>query len=945
MNQEDTVYILDSYGLIFRCYFAFISRPLTNKNGQNVSALFGFFRNIHFILQNYKPRYIFAAMDSKTKTFRHQMYEQYKATRNKTPDDLHAQVPMICDILKILGIPVLQCDGYEADDIIATVVKKCEEQNRPCKILTGDKDLMQLVSKTTNVLKPDVNSTWKNIDIDGVIEQWGIPPKKMLDFLSLQGDSADNIPGVKGVGEKTAVKLLCDFDSLDGIYENIDKIKGALQKKLITEKENAYFSQKLVKLCSDVPCDFIDQALNSTEQKFDFSSTAKKLYEFDVPAVAKLFDSKLNPIENSSQKKEDNPFPKTNDEIPLEIKENKGNYTAFTKINELEQFISDFFKCSKNEKLIAFDCETDGLETLSSKIVGFSLCKKTGEAVYVPLQNEENDLFGQSEYILKNDAFVQLARLFCDLDTKIIFHNAKFDLKILYSNDFLSFIKIDEKIQTDFSFLEDRIIDTMICAWLINPERMGKNAYSLEKLGENILGLKGIEFSQIVEKGKTFLDVPLEIATPYASEDADFTFSLYKKFSELINENSKISNLFKLEMRILLILCQMEITGIHINSNFLNEYNDELSLGILKVEKKIYNEVGHEFNIASPKQLQTVLFEERKLKPSKKTKTGYSTDTSVLEELANEDEVPKMILEYRELAKLQSTYVETLPKLTDKNERIHTDFVQTGTATGRLACREPNLQNIPVRNDAGRKIRSAFTAPTGSVLISADYSQIELVVLAHISGDPKMCDAFNTGVDVHKATASLIFNVDAENVTSEMRRTAKTINFGVIYGMSAFRLAQDLGITRTQASIFIDNYFLTYSNVKDFINNSIQKAEETGIAQTIFGRKRPILNINSKNKVEKAAAERIAVNSQVQGSAADIVKKAMNDVYKELRIQKSPAKLLLQVHDELIFECPAEPIIIENTIKIIRDKMENAVNLKVPLKVSIEVGKNWGEFH
>ena len=398
-------------------------------------------------------------------------------------------------------------------------------------------------------------------------------------------------------------------------------------------------------------------------------------------------------------------------------------------------------------------------------------------------------------------------------------------------------------------------------------------------------------------------------------------------------------------MSILPILTKMELTGIHLDTATLHAYNKELTEGIAAAEQAIYKEVGHEFNIASPKQLQTVLFEERGLKAGKKTKTGYSTDTSVLEELALLDPVPRMILEYREMAKLNSTYVEALPKLVDDQGRIHTDFVQTGTATGRLSCREPNLQNIPVRNEAGRRIRSAFTAPEGKVLISADYAQIELVVLAHLSDDKNMCKAFIDGTDVHKATAALIYGVTPDQVTADMRRTAKTINFGVIYGMSAFRLANDLGISRTQAAQFIDNYFAQYSSVNAFIKETIKKAEETGYVETILGRRRPILAINSRNKIEKSAAERIAVNSPVQGSAADIVKKAMLGVSEALKKTKSPVRLLLQVHDELIFECPDDKATIEAAIALIKDKMENAVKLKVPLRVSIEYGKNWGEFH
>ena len=944
-DDDNTVYILDSYGLIFRCYFAFISRPLTNSKGENVSALFGFFRNLHWILQHYKPGYLFAAMDSKTKTFRHEMYPEYKATRNKTPEDLHAQIPWICDILETLGVPVLQCDGYEADDVIATVAKKCSEQGRQCRILSGDKDLMQLVNDTTLILKPESGAqTWKLTDAQGVEAEWGVPPSKLLDLLSLYGDTADNVPGVHGVGVKTASKLLTDYNDLDGIYAHISEIKGAMQQKLADGKDDAYFSQKLIRLFDTVPCSDIDAALNADPLTFNYKAAADKLMAYGAPVVAKNY-AELG-LDNGGEALRQAQGPQTNPALrqaqgpqsegttlPINLKQNDtSSYKPITDISDLEKYISAFLKSSDKKKLIAYDSETTSLDTFNCKILGFSLCYEPGKAVYIPLQQESSDLFSESEYITKEDAYTQLARIFTDSNVTIIMHNAKFDLKVLYNTGF------------EHIFDGCKLYDTMVTAWLLNP---GRSGYSLEYLGETVLGLKGIEFNDIVKKGQTFADVPLEQAYRYAAEDADFTYQLGLKLREPFeaDKTQVLKKLLMMEMQVLPILTKMELTGIHLNSAELNTYNKELTQQIALVEQNIYKEVGHEFNIASPKQLQTVLFEERHLKTGKKTKTGYSTDTSVLEELAAVDPVPRMILEYRELAKINSTYVETLPKLTDKDGRIHTDFVQTGTATGRLSCRDPNLQNIPVRTDAGRKIRAAFTAPKGKVLISADYAQIELVVLAHLSADKNMCKAFNDGTDVHKATAALIYNVPPEHVTPEMRRTAKTINFGVIYGMSSFRLANDLGISRTQAAQFIDNYFRMYADVDRFIKETVAGAEQTGKVTTIFGRSRPIIGINSRNKVEKAAAERIAVNSPVQGSAADIVKKAMINVTSALDQAKSPARLLLQVHDELIFECPDDKSTIDATVALIKDKMEHAVELNVPLRVSIEYGKNWGEFH
>ena len=991
--NDKTVYILDSYGLIFRCYYAFISRPLTNQRGENVSALFGFFRNFHYILQHYKPGCIVAAMDSKTKTFRHEMYDLYKANRPKTPEDLHAQVPWICEVLEALGIPVLQCDGYEADDIIATVSRKCREQGRSCRILSGDKDLMQLVDESTQILKPVTGGeTWKVTGIEGVEAEWGVKPPQLLDLLSLYGDSADNIPGVRGVGVKTAAKLLNDYGTLEGIYEHLGDLKGAVLTKLTEGRENAFFSQKLVRLCDTVPCTDIDDAINKTGMTCNYQAAADLLMKFGVPSVAKQYaslgvengqeggslplgDTSLSPTPSP---KGDTPLktPEDLSEVPLTLTQNDtSNYRALTTLSELTSYIDAALKSPQ----VAYDSETDGLDTISANILGFSLCYEAGKAVYIPIARQSDDLFADSTGIPLKDALTQLLRLFQAKSLTVAMHNAKFDLKVLATNIKKAGFKNAELTE---KILESSIYDTMIYAWLQNPDRTGKNSYSLESLGEQILGLKGIEFSDIVEKGQTFADVPLEKAAPYGAEDADFTLKLaqaqqkggFDPSTKLRDRTASptqppvvecnnssvlpvvecrdsgvsrppLEKLFQLEMRVLPILTKMELTGIHLDTATLHAYNKELTEGIAAAEQSIYKEVGHEFNIASPKQLQTVLFEERGLKAGKKTKTGYSTDTSVLEELAFEDPVPRMILDYREMAKLKSTYVEALPKLVDDQGRIHTDFVQTGTATGRLSCRDPNLQNIPVRNEAGRRIRSAFTAPEGKVLISADYSQIELVVLAHLSGDKNMSQSFIDGTDVHKATAALIYGVAPDAVTPEMRRTAKTINFGVIYGMSAFRLARDLGISRTQASQFIENYFAQYSSVDAFIKDTIKKAEETGYVETLFCRRRPIMNINSRNKLEKAAAERIAVNTPVQGSAADIVKTAMLAVSDALKTSASPARLLLQVHDELIFECPDDKATIDTTIALIKDKMENAVKLNVPLRVSIEYGKNWGEFH
>lgn len=960
-KKDDTVYILDSYGLIYRCYFAFISRPLTNSKGENVSALFGFFRNLHSILEHYKPSYIIAAMDSKTPTFRHKIFDQYKANRPKTPEDLHAQIPWICDILGAMGIPTLQCDGYEADDIIATVASQCEKAGRNCRILSGDKDLMQLVTETTQILKPDHADVWKVIGREGVKAEWGVYPEKMLDLLSLYGDTADNIPGVKGCGVKTACKFLDQYGDLDGIYQHADEIKGAIGQKIRDGKESAYQSRELVRLCTEVPCDEID-ITKFTSLSLDFSKAAEELMKYEIPSCAKLYNelalgkkSSSSEIPTGAKSKKSAAKTDTTEEnasfnnstydpkaqLEKDAKELKDKLIPLHKIQaeiitldcskELEKAIE---KILAEKKEIAISVQTLDEENYSSALLGISFASSDKISYYIPFSSGE-DLFSQGSLSV-TEGIKAIQKLFDQTDSRLIFHDMKFTYKVLRHNG----LKCLEESDTSLSFF-----DTMIAAWLLDPEELGNNPYALDILAEKKLAILKTEYDEIVSKDNSLKDADQKDLAQYIGEKPVITLALYKKLNALIKKFYKEKLFNEMELPLIPILSEMELRGIHLDTNQLYDYSKELSSQISNLEKEIFSIVGHEFNIASTKQLQEVLFTERGLKPSKKTKTGYSTDTSVLEELSIYDPVPKKILEYRELSKLLSTYVEALPKLTDEDSLIHTTFVQTGTATGRLSCKDPNLQNIPVRSEQGRRIRSAFTSKPGTVFISADYSQIELVVMAHLSKDPNMCKAFTEGTDVHKATASLIYKVPQEEVTADMRRLAKTINFGVIYGMSAFRLSNELGISRTQAQEFITSYFTEYASIQRFISETIQEAHEKCRVSTIFGRSRFIPTINNANKNDQAAAERIAVNTPIQGSAADIVKMAMLKVNTALRKNPTGAKMLLQVHDELIFECPDNQEAIDNTLKLIKENMENAVKLSIPLRVSIEYGKNWGEFH
>lgn len=937
--NDDTIYILDSYGLIYRSYFAFINHPLTNSQGENISAIFGFFRNLANVFQTFKPKHLIAALDSKTPTFRHQLYEAYKGTREKSPDDLIAQIQPIEDILSAMGVPCLRVDGYEADDVIATIAKECCRTGKTCRILSGDKDLMQLVCDSVQIMKPshDTNLPWKVVGVEGVKEEWGVYPDGLLDLLSLVGDTADNVPGVKGVGVKTGVKFLEQYGSLEGIYQHADEIKGAIGEKIRAGKEDAFFSQKLITLCDTVPIKDDYYTLSN----FNFIAAKNLLNQAECYGVAKSYGMMAGVTEKNDSSASTEAS-KTSSEIAesaaeksgtasdfaeeefIPAVENHGNYKAVTNIADLHSFIDDVL----TKKLVAYDSETTGLE-ITDKIVGFSLSVEKGTGIYVPIVCSE-ELF--SEGLSLEEVKPELLRIFDNPEITCVMHNAKFDYKVLKSAIGMGRYKC-------------RLADTLIAAWLLNSEHSSKNSYALGALGERVLHLKGVEFEDIVEKGKVFTDVPLDIAANYAAEDADFTLQLWNIFEEKLKAENLYDLFWKLEMPLLPVLAEMEYEGIHLDESILENYDEELTAKLESITKDIYDMVGHTFNIASPKQLGDVLFNELGLKCSKKTKTGYSTDNAVLEELLADHPVISKILEYRENSKLQSTYVEPMPKLCDEKGAIHTNFLQFGTATGRLSCRDPNLQNIPVRSEAGRKIRSAFTARSGHVLISADYSQIELVVLAHLSGDENMSRAFNEGTDIHKATASLIFGLPSDQITADMRRTAKTINFGVIYGMSAFRLAKDLGISRTQSKEFIETYFDRYSAIRDFITDTVHQAEKTGEVRTMMGHRRKITGITSANKIEKAAADRMAVNTPVQGTAADIVKQAMINLDKALKETGSPAKILLQVHDELILECPDNESDIEKTVSLLKNTMESAVKLRVPLKVSIETGKNWGLFH
>lgn len=897
--MKKPLFVLDAFAIIFRSYYAFINNPMRGADDQNISAIFGFFSTLFKIFSTYNPEYFAVLMDSRTPTFRHEMYKEYKANRDKAPEELFEQVPVIEELLELLKVPVIRADGYEADDLMGTYARIAEEEGREIKIISGDKDILQLVNDLVHVLKPEKGGTYTDMGEEEVLNSWGIRADQIIDYLSLVGDSADNIPGVRGIGAKGAVKLLNQFDSLDGLYENIETITAKAQKKnLIEGKEDAYFSKELVIIRKDCPC----------EENIENLSLGDLDYGASVPVFQRV----------GLKKMASDAAARSGTEVPVQEEKQSaraGTYCGVVSEEHLDKWVADV----KEAGLFAFDCETDSIDSVSANPVGFSISIKSEEACYIPLKAPETECI--PEEIVRE----KLKEILEDESIKIIGQNFKYDIKVL---------KQWGIYPRGLSF------DTMIAAWMIDSSTPSNMDY----LAEHYLRYKTVHFSDIVEKGKTFDTVPIQKAAHYAAEDADITFRLFEVLSEKLKELNMEKIFDDIDVPLIDILSEMELAGINIDDGELAEYSVELTENLDALEKEIYFLCGKEFNIKSTKQLQEVLFTDRKLTPIKKTKTGYSTDTKVLQELAKEDPVPEKILKHRTLAKLKSTYVDALPRFINEDTgKIHTHFIQTGTETGRMSSKDPNLQNIPVRDENGRRIRAAFKASPGHVFVSADYSQIELVVLAHLSEDKELTEAFLSGEDVHSRTASLIFQVEPQEVTKDQRRIAKVINFGVMYGMSAFRLSNELQIPRGEASSFIKAYFEQYSGIRDFIDTTIKKAEETKLSETLFGRIRHIHLINSRNKMEKKAAERIAVNSRIQGTAADIVKIGMIRLFNELRNRDLKSKILLQVHDECILEVPLGEV--DEIKKIVRESLEGAAELSVPLRVSIETASSWGEIH
>ena len=918
------LYIIDGYSLIYRSYFAFMTHPLTDSNKNNISAFFGFFNTVFMLIRDYSFDYFVIALDSKGPTFRHRMYPQYKANRESAPQDLHSQVPLIMDALEKLNIPYIAKEGFEADDLIATLSANASRMGIETVMVTGDKDLLQLVNDRVKALRPPKKNQPKYtlFGADEVKDEFGLSPSQIVDYLSLLGDSSDNVPGVRGIGEKSAVKLLEEYVSLDGIYRHLDSLSSSLRTKLEAGRQDALLSRELVILHNDL---FTLDTFDSPEylvSTIDYEAAAEIFRKYNCMSLVKTALSLGGKgVKGAAKSRDDSYVHSEEDESVSELTRDKsllglGEYRSLIDIKEVRSYFED---AVRSGGVMAFDCETDSLNPFRASLAGFSFSYEKKKAFYCPLTA------GGEEYLHKDDVIKLFNDYFSTGRLRLVGQNIKFDMEVLYANGVESIV-----IESD----------TMISAWLLDSDA---GSFSLESLAVRYLAYEAISYDDIVGKNPDFTSVSLADATRYSAEDSDLTWRLYLHFMGEL-EKKGLDKVFEIyEKPLIPVLAAMEKNGVLLDKSFMKNLDRTLSERQEDLERKIIERAGHDFNINSTQQLARVLFEEMGLKAGKKTQRGYSTATDTLEALKGEDPIIELILEYRGVTKLLSTYVDTLPLLTDEEGRIHTSFLQTGTATGRLSSKNPNLQNIPIRSDDGRMIRSAFKAKEGCLLLSADYSQIELVMLAHLSGDEELKKAFLHGGDVHAYTASLIFDKSVQDVTSAERRIAKTINFGIMYGMSAFRLSNELGITRSDAASFIEKYFERYSAVKTYVDKVVSDASGCEYVRTRGGHIRTVVGINSRNKTVKAASERVALNTIVQGSAAELMKKAMIAVDGEMRKRSLSSRLLLQVHDELIFEVPSDEV--EEMKSLVRECMEGADTLSVPLKVSIESAERWGDMH
>ena len=922
--------LVDGSSYLYRAFHAF--PPLTNSAGEPTGAMYGVLNMLKSLISQVQPSHIAVVFDAKGKTFRDEMFEQYKSHRPPMPDDLRKQIQPLHDIIRALGIPLLVIEGVEADDVIGTLAVAASKANQKVLISTGDKDMAQLVDDNIMLINT-MNNTL--LDRDAVIEKYGIPPELIIDYLALMGDSADNIPGVAGVGEKTALGLLQGIGSMAEIYANLDKvaelpIRGAkkLGDKLLAEKEMADLSYRLATIKTDVALDITPEQLTLGASNNDQLTEYFGRYEFKrwLNEVMNGADSITNNNEQSAKINHNQATPAlaqdNSDEILPAIQIDRSRYETLLTEADLNRWVEKL----KQAKLFALDTETDNLDYMAANLVGISFALENGEAAYLPLQL---DYLGAPKTLEETTALLLLKPFLENPAIQKVGQNFKYDLTIFARNG------ID---------VQGVAFDTMLESYVLNST----GRHNMDDLAKRYLGHQTISFEEIAGKGKnqlTFNQIPLEQAAEYAAEDADVTMKLQQVLWEKLSKEPSLEKLSKeMELPLLGVLSRMERRGVLIDSDALFLQSNEIANRLSELEEQAYVLAGQPFNLASTKQLQEILFDKLGLPVIQKTPKGApSTNEEVLEELAFSHELPKVLVEHRGLSKLKSTYTDKLPQMVNpQTGRVHTSYHQAVTATGRLSSSDPNLQNIPIRNEEGRRIRQAFIAREGFTIVAADYSQIELRIMAHLSQDQGLINAFTQGKDIHRSTAAEIFGVALDEVTSEQRRNAKAINFGLIYGMSAFGLSRQLGIGRADAQSYMDLYFKRYPGVQTFMHDIREKAKAQGYVETLFGRRLYLPDINSSNGMRRKAAERVAINAPMQGTAADIIKRAMIQLDQKLQNDTDIA-MIMQVHDELVFEVRSEKVAFYS--ELIKTQMESAADLVVPLIVDVGQGNNWDEAH
>lgn len=924
MPNNTPIILIDGSSYLYRAFFA--CPPLTNAKGEPTGAIFGVINMIRSLINQYNPTHIAVVFDAKGGSFRNEIYSEYKATREAMPENLRPQIEPIHTILKAMGLPLLCIEGVEADDVIGTLARQAERENLDVLISTGDKDMAQLVSDKITLINTMNNSV---LDPKGVMDKFGVPPEKIIDYLALRGDSSDNIPGVPGVGEKTAQSLLTEFTSVKDIYTRLDdieklSIRGAksLKQKLIDNQNEAELSYLLATIKTDVKLDFTNEQLLITDIDVNklvelFAYYGFHRWQKELIAGTFLKQQKNGIVGESLSLLADQQHSTT-------AQKKETDYQCILTHEQLDDWVIKL----TNSKQFAFDTETDNVDHVHAKLVGISLSVEPYQAAYIPLAHQ---YLGVPDQLPLTEVLAKLKPVLENPEVKKIAQNAKFDYSILANYG----IKVN-----GIAF------DTMLESYVLNSTER----HDMDSMANRYLNHKTITYDELtkVDKKKVTIDaIEVEKTTQYAAEDADITLQLHEKLWPELEKDQELTKLFTdIEMPLAIVLAEMERTGVLVDAKQLNDYSIELTKQLMEIEAQLQSLAGEKFNPASPKQIQAILFDKHNLPVLKKTPKGDpSTSEEVLSELANEYELPRMILFYRGLAKLKNTYTDKLPLMISPiDQRIHTNYNQIGTITGRLSSNDPNLQNIPVRNEEGRRIRQAFIAPKGCKIISADYSQIELRIMAHLSQDESLLNAFAHDKDIHRVTAGEILGKAESEVTNEERRRAKAVNFGLIYGMSAFGLSKQINIPRKEAQFYIDRYFERYPGVQQYMEQTRQLAAEQGYVETLSGRRLYLPKIRSTNGIEKRGAERAAINAPMQGTAADIIKTAMIKMSEWVKNQSTDnIKMVMQVHDELVFEI--KDAFVEQYCTEIKKIMENCYQLSVPLKVDVGIGNNWDEAH